>query len=89
MLLPILTAVFGGWVGAYFGNRYRKNKESNEKERVRNIALKALKILNKYSGESFREAEGEFNKSLSIAEKRTIVVAPINLQDLSLVLQKH
>lgn len=38
VLVPILTAVLGGWVGAYFGNKYREDKESHEKEIVRNIA---------------------------------------------------
>ena len=75
VLVPILTAVVGGWVGAYFGNKYREDKESHEKEIVRNIAIKALNILKSYAGKSFREAEGEFNKSMSIAEKRTVVVA--------------
>lgn len=69
VLIPILTAVLGGWVGAYFGNKYREDKESHEKEIVRNIAIKALNILKSYAGKSFREAEGEFNKSMSIAEK--------------------
>ena len=23
-LIPILTAVFGGWVGAYFGSKYQE-----------------------------------------------------------------
>lgn len=75
VLLPILTAVLGGWVGAFWGNRYRENKETKEKESVRNIAIKALQIINTYSGKSYREAESEFNKSLSIAEKRTVIVA--------------
>ena len=75
VLVPIFTAVLGGWVGAYFGNKYREDKESHEKEIVRNIAIKALNVLNSYSGKSYREAEGEFNKLMSIAEKRTIVVA--------------
>ena len=75
ILIPILTAVLGGWIGAYFGNKYRENKESREKERVRNIAIKALNILKSYSQRSYREAEGEFNKSLSIAEKRTVIVS--------------
>ena len=35
VLVPMLTAVLGGWVGAYFGNKYRKDKESHEKEIVR------------------------------------------------------
>lgn len=38
VLVPILTAVLGGWIGAYFGNKYREDKESHEKEIVRNIA---------------------------------------------------
>lgn len=75
ILIPILTAVLGGWIGAYFGNKYRENKESREKERVRNIAIKALNILKSYSQRSFREAEGEFNRVLSIAEKRTVIVS--------------
>lgn len=75
VLVPILTAMLGGWVGAYFGNKYRKNKESKEKESIRNIAIKALNILKTYSKKSYREAESEFNNSLSIAEKRTIIVA--------------
>ena len=75
VLVPILTAVLGGWVGAYFGNKYREDKESHEKEIVRNIAIMALDILKSYSGKSYREAEGGFNKSISIAEKRSVVVA--------------
>lgn len=75
ILVPILTAVLGGWVGAFFGSKYRKNKELEEKEKIRSIAIKALNIIRSYSKKSYREAEGEFNKSLSIAEKRTIIVA--------------
>ena len=75
VLVPILTAVLGGWIGAFFGNKYRENRESREKEIVRNIAIKALNILKSYTGKSYRETEGEFNKSMSIAEKRTVVVA--------------
>lgn len=56
VLVPILTAVLGGWIGAYYGNKYRENKEAHEKEIVRNIAIKALNILKSYSRKSFREA---------------------------------
>lgn len=73
--IPILTAVLGGWVGAYWGFKLQGNKEMLEKEIVSNIAIKALDILKSYSGKSYREAEGEFNKAISIAKKRTIVVA--------------
>lgn len=75
ILIPILSAVVGGWFGAYLGNKYRENKESHEKEKVRKIAIRALNILKSYSGKSYREAEGEFNKEMSVAEKRTVIVA--------------
>ena len=75
ILIPILTAGIGGWVGAFFGDKYRKDKESKEKEIVRDIAVKALNILKSYAKKSYREAEGEFNKAMSIAEKRTVIVA--------------
>jgi len=75
ILIPILAAVLGGWVGAFFGNKYQKAQEDKKMMEVRNIAIKALDIIKSYSKRSYREVEGEFNKSLSIAEKRTIVVA--------------
>lgn len=75
ILIPILTAGIGGWVGAYFGDKYRRDKESKEKEIVRDIAVKALNILKSYAKKSYREAEGEFNRAMSIAEKRTVIVA--------------
>lgn len=75
VLIPILAAVLGGWVGAFFGNKYQKAQEDKKMMEVRNIAIKALDIIKSYSKRSYREVEGEFNKSLSIAEKRTIVVA--------------
>lgn len=30
VLVPILTTVLGGWIGTYFGNKYREDKESHE-----------------------------------------------------------
>lgn len=75
ILIPIFTAGVGGWIGAYFGDKYRKIKESREKKIVRDIAIKALNILKSYANKSYREAEGEFNKAMSIAEKRTVIVA--------------
>ena len=75
ILIPILTAGIGGWVGAFFGDKYRKDKESKEKEIVRDIAVKALNILKSYAKKSYREAEGEFNRVMSIAEKRTVIVS--------------
>lgn len=75
IIIPILTAVVGGWVGAYFGSKYREWQDTSEKEKVRNIAIKALNIIKSYSAKPYTEAESEFNNSFSIAEKRTIIVA--------------
>ena len=71
ILVPIFTAVLGGWVGAYYGNKYRENKEFHEKAIVRNIAIRALNILKSYSRKSYREAEGEFNKSMCYKKRNT------------------
>lgn len=75
ILIPIFSAVAGGWFGAYIANKYREDKESRQKEKVRDIAVRALNILKSYSGKTYREAEGEFNRKMSVAEKRTVIVA--------------
>ena len=85
ILIPILSAVLGGWVGAYFGGKYQSIRENKKMTKVRNIAIKALNILKKYNKQIFTEAESEFNTSLTIAEKRTIIVllhklgVPVNI----------
>lgn len=85
ILIPLLSAVLGGWVGAYFGSKYQSARENKKMKKVRDIAIKALDILKKYNKHSFTEAESEFNTSLTIAEKRTIIVLlhklgiPINI----------
>ena len=56
ILIPILTAGIGGWVGAFFGDKYRKDKESKEKEIVRDIAVKALNILRQFGIRSSKTA---------------------------------
>ena len=42
VLVPILTAVLGGWIGAYFGNKYREDKESHEKGPFVALSLEKL-----------------------------------------------
>ena len=53
VLVPILTAVLGGWVGAFFGNKYRKDKETQDgkgqaaaqgKRRQRGAGSRALRL---------------------------------------------
>lgn len=71
----VLATAVGGWIGAYLGSKYRENKEAKDKEKIRSIPISALNIIKSYAGDSYRKAEGEFNNALSIAEKRTCIVA--------------
>lgn len=74
ILTPLFAAVLGGWVGAFFGNKYQKAKEDEKMADVRNIAIKALSIIKKYSRQSYCMAENEFNTSLTITDKRSVIV---------------
>lgn len=74
ILIPILAAVLGGWVGAFFGNKYQKAQEDKKMAEVRDIAIRALEIIKRYSKQSYCVAENEFNNSLSITDKRSVIV---------------
>lgn len=74
-IIALITAFIGGFIGTYCGARFLNRREENKMEKVRAIGIKALDILKKYSKQSFRNAENEFNTSLSLVEKRTILVA--------------
>ena len=74
ILIPILSAVLGGWVGAYFGNKYQRSQEDKKIEKVRNIAINALNIIKKYDKQPYANVENQFNTDLTIVQKRTIIV---------------
>lgn len=74
ILIPILTAVLGGCVGAYFGSKYQEYKEEKKMSELRGIAIKALTIIRRYAKQSYKNAEDEFNTSLTITDKRCIIV---------------
>ena len=74
VLIPILATVLGGWVGAFFGNKYQKAKEDEKMREVRAIAIKALNVIRHYKDQSYINAENQFNTDLTVAEKRTIIV---------------
>lgn len=74
ILIPILTAVIGGWVGAYLGSKYQEKKEEKKMVEVRDIAVKALTILRKYAKQVYSNAEDDFNTSLTITDKRCVIV---------------
>lgn len=73
LIVPLGSAFIGTW----WGSRKLMSYKEEEKKRIRGIAIKALNILKKYAKNknTFKMAENDFNTSLSIAEKRAILVA--------------
>lgn len=74
-IIALSTALIGGLIGTYFGARFLNMREESKMQRVRDIAIKALNVIKKYSKQSYRNAENDFNTSLSITEKRMVIVA--------------
>lgn len=74
-IIALLTAIIGGIIGTYCGARFLNKREEDKMEMVRAIGIKALEVLKKYSKQSYRNAENDFNTSLSLVEKRTVLVA--------------
>lgn len=74
ILIPIFAASLGGWVGAFWGKKYQERKENKKMEEVRAIAIKALNIIRRYSKQSYCMAENEFNTSLTVTDKRSVIV---------------
>ena len=74
LITTLLTALIGGLIGTYGGARFLNIREDNKIKKVRAIAIKALNVLKKYSKQSYRNAESDFNTSLSITEKRMVTI---------------
>lgn len=75
IIIQIATAIIAALIGTYGGAFFIGRRQEKRMKKVRAIAIKALRVLKKYSKQSFRNAENDFNTSLSIVEKRTILVA--------------
>ena len=75
IILPLVTAIIGAIIGTYGGAYFIGRHQENKMNKVRAISIKALEVLKKYSKQSYRNAENEFNTSISLVEKRTILVA--------------
>lgn len=72
LFVNLLSGAFGALIGTYFGVRCLYWKKYNS---VREVAIKALNIFNKYAKKSYKEAASDFNNGLNISEKRAVVVA--------------
>lgn len=75
IIIPLATAIIGALIGTYGGAYFLSKRQEVKMDKVRAIAIKALVVLKKYSKQSFRNAENDFNTSLSLVEKRTVLVA--------------
>lgn len=78
---PIVYSLLSGAIGAIigtFGGAYLIIlKQDKAKKATRKMAKKAIDIFRKYSKKdgTFNLAEQEFNSTISLAEKRTVLVA--------------
>lgn len=77
LIFSLITAIIGAIAGAYFGTLFREQQDEKNNRKVRDIAIKALKIIKGYAKDKkpFAAANNEFNSKINIAEKRTILVA--------------
>lgn len=73
VLIPILAALLGGFVGAWFQNLFLQHKTN----KVRKIAIRGLRVFKKYAkdGQTYDTAASDFNNELNVVEKRAVLVA--------------
>lgn len=77
VLFPLLSGAVGALIGTFGGAYLSFKKQDKAKKTTRKMAIKAIDIFQKYSKKqgTFDLAEQEFNNTISVAEKRTILVA--------------
>lgn len=77
IIISLLTALIGGILGTYLGAKFLYKEQESKTKEVRKIAIKGLNIFKNYAkkGQSFKDAENQFNNDLNVAEKRAILVA--------------
>ena len=73
IITALVSALFGGYLGAYYQFRFQNRKV----RKIRSIAIKALEIFENYAkqNKSYDMAASEFNNSLNVVEKRAVLVA--------------
>ena len=76
-IVTIISGVIGAFIGTYFGAVFSAKRQEKRLQEVRNMALKAIKIFQDYAhnGKTFDETVDQFNNTMSIAEKRAVIVA--------------
>ena len=73
----LLAGALGALVGTFFGAVFLSIRQETKQRKIRKMATKAIDIFSKYAkkGGTFDQAAPEFNNSISVAEKRTVLVA--------------
>ncbi len=77
VIVTLLSGAVGALIGTYFGSYFIVKKAESKKEEIRQIAIKAIDVIKKYAhdGKTYDVVFTEFNNAISIAEKRTVIVA--------------
>lgn len=75
--VTLLSGVVGAFIGTYFGAVFSARRQEKRLRDVRKMALKAINIFKSYAhgSKSYDETADQFNNSISISEKRTVIVA--------------
>lgn len=73
IIIPILAALLGGFVGAWFQNLFLQHRTN----KVRKIAIRGLRVFKKYAkdGQTYDIVASDFNNELNVVEKRAVLVA--------------
>lgn len=77
IIVTLLSGAIGAIIGTYYGALFAAKRQERRLRDVRYIALKGISILKKYArrNQSYDLAADDFNNSMSIAEKRAVIVA--------------
>lgn len=75
ILVTLLTTAIGAFIGTLYGSKKLYEYQQSGKISTRKTAIKAVKIFKKYVGQPYSNAQFDFNTSLSISEKRAVLVA--------------
>ena len=72
---PLIAGAIGAVIGTYGGAYFLQRRVEKKTEKIRNIAIRGLKIFKKYAKLPYQDTVNQFNQDLNVSEKRAILVA--------------